>query len=273
VRKLSLALAALGLGTTDQVVPFHDSMRVLPISLPSVLAPTAVHAAAETQDTAVRTLLGSDAGLGLGTSDQVRACPPATAGPAWPPPGAPAGPGPGRALPLAPAAKATITPTAAATLTTGHRNILATLNVGKLCIMTPRQAWASRRPHRPATDPHTGTSHAAKHASSRPRSPRASPAARIKRPRLGGSRAALARETAVRAYRVLETAGLVKRWPFRAASSRYTRASECLGQAASGPARILDVGINSWCMRSLCPPEPLRAVPRRVLGLDGQIQT
>jgi hypothetical protein len=145
VRKLSLAFAALGLGTTDQVVPFHDSIRVLPIPLPSVSAPTAVHAAAETQDTAVRTLLGSDAGLGLGTSDHFRACAPATAGP-------------GRALPLAPAAKATTTPTAAATLTTGHRNIRAAFDAERLCIATPLEVPGIQVPSPPRPPNNTGHS-------------------------------------------------------------------------------------------------------------------
>ena len=55
-----------GLGTTDQLVPFQDSMRVLPAPL---LLPTAMHAAAEVQDTLLR--LSLDPGLGLGTTDQV----------------------------------------------------------------------------------------------------------------------------------------------------------------------------------------------------------
>jgi hypothetical protein len=61
----------LGLGTTDQLVPFQDSMRVLGTKLtPMLLVPTAVQAAAETQDTPERGS-PSDPRLGLGTTDQL----------------------------------------------------------------------------------------------------------------------------------------------------------------------------------------------------------
>jgi hypothetical protein len=61
----------LGLGTTDQPVPFQDSISVL-VALPLVL-PTAVHAVAETHDTPSSSLYAC-AGLGLGTTDQIRVC-------------------------------------------------------------------------------------------------------------------------------------------------------------------------------------------------------
>jgi len=53
----------LGLGTTDQPVPFQDSISVL-VALPLVL-PTAVHAVAETHDTPSSSLYAC-AGLGRG---------------------------------------------------------------------------------------------------------------------------------------------------------------------------------------------------------------
>ena len=56
-----------GLGTTDQLAPFQDSIKIL-VALPLV-SPTAVHAVAETHDTPSRTLTWID-GLGLGTTDQ-----------------------------------------------------------------------------------------------------------------------------------------------------------------------------------------------------------
>src|SRR5579859_3578024 len=63
---------ALGLGTTDQTVPFHDSIRVLlaePRPLP--VLPTATQSRAETQETPARALgVDSEPGLGLGTIDQ-----------------------------------------------------------------------------------------------------------------------------------------------------------------------------------------------------------
>jgi hypothetical protein len=110
--------------------------------------PTAVQAAAETHETPSRTLL-PDPRLGLGTSDQVRACALAPAEPARPALDARAGPGPGRALPLALAANATTMAIATAALTTGHRNIPAVFDLGKLCIMTPWR-YPGGQAHRPA---------------------------------------------------------------------------------------------------------------------------
>src|SRR6266568_4424045 len=65
----SLFADGLRLGTTDQVVPFHDSIRVLSRPL-TLRLPTAVHAVAETHDTSVRQLPVA-LGLGLGTTDQL----------------------------------------------------------------------------------------------------------------------------------------------------------------------------------------------------------
>jgi hypothetical protein len=59
----------LGLGTTDQLVPFHDSTRVADSSRPVPSTPTAVQAAAETHDTPMS--WGAWPGLGLRTIDQV----------------------------------------------------------------------------------------------------------------------------------------------------------------------------------------------------------
>ena len=50
----SLASARLGLGTTDQLVPSQDSIRVAKRRLPMRSRPTAVHAVAETHDTPKR---------------------------------------------------------------------------------------------------------------------------------------------------------------------------------------------------------------------------
>lgn len=64
-------MAALGLGVSDQFVPFQDSTRVLlkPLRVFSE-EPTAVHAAAETQDMPSRELLVPGAPRwGLGTAD------------------------------------------------------------------------------------------------------------------------------------------------------------------------------------------------------------
>ena len=52
-----------GLGTTDHLVPFHDST-----SVPALPSPTAVQAPADTHDTAPRLLL--EPSFGLGTTDQ-----------------------------------------------------------------------------------------------------------------------------------------------------------------------------------------------------------
>ena len=59
----------LRLGTTDQVVPFHDSIRVLSRPL-TLRLPTAVHLVAETHDTSERKLRVA-LGLGVGTTDQL----------------------------------------------------------------------------------------------------------------------------------------------------------------------------------------------------------
>jgi hypothetical protein len=61
-------LPALGLGTTDQLVPFQDSISVW-YGLPPVL-PVAVQVVAEVQDTPER-VSPVLAGLGLGTTDQL----------------------------------------------------------------------------------------------------------------------------------------------------------------------------------------------------------
>jgi hypothetical protein len=67
-RKLSVP--RLGLNTTDQLVPFQDSIRVLPASLRMVVySPAAVQAVADGQDTLAREL--SIPRLGLGTTDQL----------------------------------------------------------------------------------------------------------------------------------------------------------------------------------------------------------
>jgi hypothetical protein len=67
--RVLLAVDGLGLGTTDHVVPFHDSIRVLlgPLTV-RLWLPTAVHAVAETHDTLERKLRVA-LGLGLGTTD------------------------------------------------------------------------------------------------------------------------------------------------------------------------------------------------------------
>ena len=66
--------SGLGLGTMDQVVPFHDSTMVFTTTLPPPFLlreePTAVHAVGEVQETPRRTL-AEGSGLGLGTMDQV----------------------------------------------------------------------------------------------------------------------------------------------------------------------------------------------------------
>ena len=59
----------LALGATDQLVPSQDWMRVLKRPTLFSWTPTAVHAAAEVQDTSCRSL--SDPRLGLGTIDQL----------------------------------------------------------------------------------------------------------------------------------------------------------------------------------------------------------
>jgi hypothetical protein len=56
----------MGLGTTDQWVPSHDSIKAL---LPVAEWPTAVQTVAEMQDTPSRRLLPVPT-LGLGTTDQ-----------------------------------------------------------------------------------------------------------------------------------------------------------------------------------------------------------
>ena len=61
--------AALGLGTTVQVVPFQDSTRVFDAIPAPVSLPTAVQSLADTQETSLRLLM--DLGLRLGTMDQV----------------------------------------------------------------------------------------------------------------------------------------------------------------------------------------------------------
>src|SRR6266516_6826200 len=66
--QLPVALG-LGLGTTDQLVPFQDSISV---AGPLPVLPTAVHALAEMHDTPSSSL--NVAGLGLGTTDQTRVC-------------------------------------------------------------------------------------------------------------------------------------------------------------------------------------------------------
>ena len=58
----------LRLGTTDQLVPFQDSIKVLDLPL-TLWLPTAVHAATETHDTLKRKLRVT-LGLGLATTDQ-----------------------------------------------------------------------------------------------------------------------------------------------------------------------------------------------------------
>jgi hypothetical protein len=61
--------AALGLGTTVQVVPFQDSTRVFGAVPASESLPTAAQSLADTQETSLRPLI--DLGLRLGTMDQV----------------------------------------------------------------------------------------------------------------------------------------------------------------------------------------------------------
>jgi hypothetical protein len=63
-----LAIPRRGLGATDQLVPFQDSISALCVLLVSKL-PTAVHAVAEVQDTLARKSPDGD-GLGPGTTDQ-----------------------------------------------------------------------------------------------------------------------------------------------------------------------------------------------------------
>ena len=65
-----LAVGWLGLGTTDQLAPFQDSIKVAERALLVVVEPTAVQAAAETHDTPVRELPAVPR-LGLGTTDQL----------------------------------------------------------------------------------------------------------------------------------------------------------------------------------------------------------
>src|SRR5215472_14159792 len=62
-------IAGLGLGTTDQRVPFQDSITVLNAVPLGETAPTAVHASAETHDTPFRSL-PVPARLGVRTTDQ-----------------------------------------------------------------------------------------------------------------------------------------------------------------------------------------------------------
>ena len=61
----------LGLGTTDHLVPFQDSMRVAGLPEPELVEPpTAVQAAADRHCT-LASVLCPDPGLGLGTWDQL----------------------------------------------------------------------------------------------------------------------------------------------------------------------------------------------------------
>jgi hypothetical protein len=62
-----LAEGSFGLGTIDQVVPFHDSTSVLGLR---PRAPTAVQVVGDTHDTAERPS-PRESGFGLGTIDQV----------------------------------------------------------------------------------------------------------------------------------------------------------------------------------------------------------
>src|SRR5436309_884537 len=64
-----MLLPLSGLGTTDQAVPFHDSMRVRSTKLLFRYPPTATHELAETQDTPWRKLSNEER-FGLATTDQ-----------------------------------------------------------------------------------------------------------------------------------------------------------------------------------------------------------
>jgi len=64
-----LAIPRRGLGTTDQLVPFQDSIRAR-YELLVLKLPTAVHAVAEVQDTSASRSPDRD-GLRLGTTDQL----------------------------------------------------------------------------------------------------------------------------------------------------------------------------------------------------------
>ena len=59
-----------GLGTIDQVTPFHCSMRVFGV-LPTLKVPTAVQAEAAEHETPVRSFDWVSLVFGLGTIDQV----------------------------------------------------------------------------------------------------------------------------------------------------------------------------------------------------------
>jgi hypothetical protein len=63
-------LPGLGVGTTDHLVPFHDSMRVILRFRVTVRLPTAVHEATEAHDTPLR-FCRLVPGLGLGTTDHL----------------------------------------------------------------------------------------------------------------------------------------------------------------------------------------------------------